>query len=113
MADDVLRPVDDTARALARRLLRAASRAALASLEPQTGWPYGSLVTVAATLEGMPLLLVSGLSLHTRALAADPRCSLLLDAPGAGDPLANPRLTVFGRAEFLDRNDEVGRRARQ
>jgi putative heme iron utilization protein len=113
MADDVLRPVDDTARALARRLLRTAFRGALASLEPQTGWPYGSLVTVATTLEGRPLLLVSSLSLHTRALAADPRCSLLLDAPGAGDPLAHPRLTIFGRAEFLDRNEDDGRQARR
>jgi len=113
MAGDVLRPVDDRARTLAKRLLRTASRAALASLEPQTGFPYASLVTVAATLEGKPLLLVSGLSLHTRALAVDSRCSLLLEAAGNGDPLANPRLTIFGRAEFLDRNDEGGRQARQ
>ncbi|HZH07773.1 MAG TPA: pyridoxamine 5'-phosphate oxidase family protein [Lautropia sp.] len=113
MVNDVLRPVDDTARTLAKRLLRTASRASLATLEPQTGWPYGSLVTVATTLDGRPLLLVSTLSLHTRALAADPRCSLLLDEPGTGDPLAKPRLTIFGRAEFLDRESEPGVQARQ
>jgi len=110
---DVLRPVDGAARILAKRLLRTAARAALASLEPQTGFPYASLVTVATTLDGRPLLLVSGLSLHTRALAVDPRCSLLLEGSGGGDPLANPRLTIFGRAEFLDRNGDAGGQARQ
>jgi heme iron utilization protein len=111
--DDVLRPVDAAARVLARSLLRTASRAALASLEPATGWPYGSLVTVATTLDGRPLLLVSGLSLHTRGLAGDPRCSLLLDSTGPGDPLAHPRLTIFGRSVFLDRDDPSGRHARE
>ena len=113
MTDDVLRPVDDQARALARRLLRSALRIALASSEPQTGWPYVSLVTVATTMEGAPLLLVSGLSQHTRALAADRRCSLLFDTTGPGDPLAHPRLTVFGQAHFLDRATEEGRAARE
>jgi putative heme iron utilization protein len=131
MADDVLRPVDDAARSLAKRLLRSASQAALASLEPQTGWPYASLVTVATALDGTPLLLVSGLSLHTRALAGDGRCSLLLAGhapgplpaspapgplltnPGPGDPLAHPRLSVFGRARFLGRDTQERGRARQ
>lgn len=106
MADDVLRPVDDAARALAKRLLRSAARAALASLEPDTGWPYASLVTVATALDGAPVILVSGLSLHTRALAEDARCSLLAAATGAGDPLAHPRLTIFGRAKFLSRDSD-------
>jgi len=113
MADDVLVPADAAALALSRRLLRTASRASLATLEPDTGWPYASLVTVASTLEGMPLLLVSSLSLHSRALAADPRCSLLVDTAGPGDPLAHPRLTVFGRAEFIDRSRAEGVRLRQ
>ena len=105
--------MDEAARILAKRLLRTASRAALASLEPQTGFPYASLVTVATTLDGSPLLLVSELSLHSRALAVDARCSLLLEAGGSGDPLANPRLTIFGRAQFLDRGGDAGGQARQ
>lgn len=93
--------------------MRTAVRAALASSEPAGGWPYASLVTMATSLDGAPLLLVSGLSLHARALRADPRCSLLLDTTGAGDPLAHPRLTVFGEAGFLDRDSTAARHARQ
>lgn len=113
MADKLLRAVDGEARALAKRLLRTASRAALASLEPQTGWPYSSLVTVATTLDGALLMLLSGLSAHTKALADDPRCSLLLADVGQGDPLAHPRLTVFARAEFLSRDREGHQQVRQ
>lgn len=109
MAIDVLRPPDDELRAVARRLRRAAATATLATLEPASGWPYASLVTVASTLDGSPLLLLSGLSHHTRALAADPRCSLLFTQAGSGDPLAHPRLTVFGRACFLEAGDELAR----
>jgi putative heme iron utilization protein len=112
VAVDVLRPVDEQARALARRLLRSGVRAALASSEASTGWPYASLITVATALDGAPLLLVSGLSVHARALRAEPRCSLLFDTTGAGDPLAHPRLTVLGEARFLARDSEDGSHAR-
>jgi putative heme iron utilization protein len=110
---DVLRPVDAQARALAKRLLRSGLRAALASSEPGTGWPYASLVTLASTLGGAPLLLLSDLALHAASLRHDPRCSLLFDASGAGDPLAHPRLTVFGEARFLERGSDEASRARR
>ena len=113
MADDVLRPVDDRARALAKRLLRSATRAALATSEAGTGWPYASLVTVATALDGAPHLLVSDLAAHARSLRADTRCSLLFDSSGVGDPLAHPRLTVFGEARFLERGSEEAGRARR
>ena len=113
MADDVLRPVDDQARSLARRLLRSASRAALATNESGSGWPYASLVSVATALDGAPLLLVSDLSAHARSLRADARCSLLFDSIGAGDPLAHPRLTIFGEARFLDRASDESNRVRR
>jgi putative heme iron utilization protein len=42
------------------------------------------------------------LSLHTRALLAEPRASLLLGEPGPrGDPLTHPRITLQVVAEFL------------
>ena len=113
MAADVLRPVDDDLRAIARGLRRGATTATLATLEQSSGWPYASLVTVASALDGSALLLLSGLSHHTKALTADPRCSLLFAKTGAGDPLAHPRLTVFGRARFLEVGTEEHAHARR
>jgi heme iron utilization protein len=113
VADDVLRPVDGTSRALAKQLLHDATRAALATSEAGTGWPYVSLVTVATAPDGAPLLLVSDLAAHARSLRDDPRCSLLFDSIGAGDPLTHPRLTVFGEARFLDRAGEEAAEARR
>jgi heme iron utilization protein len=101
--EQTLRPVDDEARALARRLVRASGHASLAAIEPGTGFPLASRVSVATDFEGRPILLVSDLSVHTAALRADPRCSLLLGEPGGGDPLRHPRVTVIGRARLLAR----------
>lgn len=84
----------------ARSIIRAALKAALASQESGTGYPYASLVTVAFRPDGTPLLLLSRLAVHTRNLMADARASLLFDASdGAGDPLAGGRVTVVGRMQ--------------
>jgi heme iron utilization protein len=51
-----------------------------------------------------PLLLLSGLSHHSKALALDPAASLLVGEPGErGDPLTHPRLTLLGRVERADK----------
>ena len=100
---DVLRPTDDEAIRLARTLMRAARHGAIAVLDPETGGPLASRVGVASDADGAPLILVSGLSAHTRAIDADPRCSLLLGDPGKGDPLAHPRITLICRAVVLEK----------
>ena len=94
----LLQAVDEETRALARQLLRPARHGALAVLRPEDGHPTASRVLLATDFSGRPLLLVSGLSLHAGALAADPRCSLLVGREGKGDPLAHPRMTVFAIA---------------
>jgi hypothetical protein len=103
---DPIRPTDDEARALARRLMAGARHGALGVLDPASGGPLVSRVAVGLR-DGAPLILVSSLALHARALRADPRCSLLLGEPGddgrRGDPLAHPRLTLVGRAEGADK----------
>ncbi|MCE7026728.1 HugZ family protein [Jiella avicenniae] len=101
----VLRPVDDEARQLARSLLRAARDASLAVLRPGDGWPAASRTLVATDFVGRPVILVSSLSLHAAALAADGRCSLLVGRVGKGDPLAHPRMTVFAKARPLDESE--------
>lgn len=110
---DLLQPVDDKVRTLARRLLGEARFGALAVLEPGGGHPFASRTAVATDADGAPLMLMSELSAHTAALRADARCSLLLGEPGSGDPLAHPRITVIGLARPLDRDTEAGHRARE
>lgn len=112
-APQVLRPVDDKAIELARQLLRGTSTGSLAFIDPASGSPAASLVTVATTPAGAPLILISALSAHTRALRANPACGLLLCREGAGDPLAHPRISVQARARFLERDSAEAQNARR
>jgi putative heme iron utilization protein len=93
---------DFDAAATAKTLLRTTRAGALATNDPKSGFPLTTLVNVATDVDGAPLLLLSGLSLHTRNLAADGRASLLLAETGKGDPLAHPRLSVVGRCARVD-----------
>jgi hypothetical protein len=108
-----IRPTDDEARALARRLVRSARYGALAVAEPGTGHPLASRVATATDMDGAPLVLVSTLAAHTGALLADPRCAILLGEPGKGDPLAHPRITVAARALKIERDGAAHARARR
>jgi putative heme iron utilization protein len=102
----------------ARRVLRLAATGALATLDAK-GAPFASLVTVATTPAGEPILLLSKLAVHTQNLARSELASLLLVAPGGegGDPLAGARLTLTGsvgryddptlRRRFLARHEEA------
>jgi heme iron utilization protein len=84
-------------RLVAKKLLRTVRAGALATIDRNTGHPFGSLVNIATDSDGSPLILISRLSSHTANLEADGRASVLLAAGGKGDPLAHPRLTVLGR----------------
>jgi heme iron utilization protein len=98
----ILRETDEVARAQARTFLRESAHGALATLEPGTGWPLASRVSLAVDVDGVPLILISRLSAHYGALQGDARCSLLLgqtDAKNRGDPLRHPRITVLCLAE--------------
>jgi putative heme iron utilization protein len=102
----------------ARKVLRLAATGSLATLN-EDGSPFASLVTVATSAAGEPVLLLSRLAVHTGNLLRDGRASLLLVGPGgeAGDPLAGARLTVSGavvrddeptlRRRFLARHEEA------
>jgi putative heme iron utilization protein len=98
---DVLQPVDDAARRLAKTLVRTARYAALATIDPADGAPSVSRVSLATAMDGAPVFLISRLSSHFTNLEADSRCSLLVGEPGKGDPLAYPRMTLIGTAECL------------
>lgn len=94
-------PMDTSARDT-RELMRSARKASLATLQKGTSAPYVSLVTVATTFEGAPILLLSDLAVHTHNLKADPRASLLFDGTdAAGDPMAGGRVTVMGKLALI------------
>ena len=91
----------------ARSLVRLSSKGALATLEPPSGAPYASLITLATEADGSPVFLISTLARHTRNLVQDPRAAILLDGTGSGradggDPLQGARLTLSGRPERTD-----------
>lgn len=111
-ADSVIRPTDEDARRLARTLARGSRFGALAVLEPSTGHPFCSRVLIGTDADGVPVMLSSMLATHTRAVLADPRCSLLVGEPGKGDPLAWPRLTILAEAERVESDTESYSRIR-
>ena len=113
MEKDPTLPVDDEARHLAKKLMRTARSGALATNGADEGMPFASLVQVGTDLDGSPVILTSQLSVHTRLLAADPRCSLLLSAIGKGDPLAHPRLTLLARAQRLEPGSDTAQAVRR
>lgn len=90
----VLRETDEQARDQARELIVTARFAAMAVIDPQTGYPNSSRVLTATDPASLPVVLVSRLAAHTKALLESPRCSLLFGEPGKGDPLAWPRISL-------------------
>jgi len=99
-------PQDDfqSPKALGRLILREALFGSLAT-EGEGGYPYVSLVGVAALSDGTPLMLLSNLARHTINIRKDPRVSLLLtEKPQAEDPLQAARLTVTGRVAPVEKN---------
>lgn len=105
----------------ARRLIRRVRSGALAtSLPPQFGHsstpplqrdssnsvpstPFASLVTVAPAADLSPLFWLSAIAQHSRNLAHDPRCSVLLAGPPTTpNPQTAPRVTLSGTAARID-----------
>jgi putative heme iron utilization protein len=96
---------------VAKSLLRRCRQGALATLMAGTGDPYCSLVNVAASPDGSPLLLISRLALHTRNILGDARVSLMLDERASGDPLEGSRIMLAGHAEQVTEAErELARR---
>jgi putative heme iron utilization protein len=99
--------VNETA-GLARGMVRAALKGALATVQKGSGHPYASLVLVATDADGAPILLISKLALHTQNLAADSRASLLIDATGTeASPMEGARVTLIG--EMVPASSETAR----
>ncbi len=97
VTEDTRSTLAPTAAYEARLVLRAARSACLATSD--AGQPFASLITPATAADGSVLMLLSGLSPHTRHLRSEPRCSVLVMGAAAGpNPQTAPRLSVIGAA---------------
>ncbi len=101
-----IRETNDEARKLGKQLLKEASFAALATLEPGSGRPLVSRVAFGLDGSGQPISLMSTLANHTKALMETAACSLLVGEPGKGDPLAHPRLTLQATAARFEKGSQ-------
>lgn len=97
---------------LTRSLLGRSRNGALATLMAGSGDPYCSLVNVASTPDGAPILLISRLALHTKNILNDARASLMLDERAPGDPLEGARIMLAGTAEEAEGDDVATLRRR-
>ena len=95
----LIQPVDDAARQEVQKMIDSARHGALSMVDPGTGEPMVSLVGLAIDDDGRPTFLSSSLSGRNRALEEDGRASLLINQPVRGDPLAQPRLSIYGTVE--------------
>lgn len=83
--------------AQARLLIAQAKSASLATITE--GAPFAALVTPAFLPDLSAILLLSELSPHTRHLAANPACALLLiGQPSTDNPQTAPRICLSGAA---------------
>ena len=79
------------------KLLRASRAATIATVSD--GQPFASLITPASAPDRSLLMLLSGLSPHTRHLRADQRCSVMvMGTPTGPNPQTAPRLSLTGTA---------------
>jgi len=63
----------------------------------QPGFPFGSVMPYGLDADGRAIFLISTMAMHTQNLQADPRSSLLVTQPDAGnDPLGAARVTLVG-----------------
>lgn len=95
----------------ARCLLRGAAYCVLAT--QRDGQPFAALVTPAFTPEMSALLLLSGLSEHTRELMGEPRCALIaVGQPAGPNPQTAPRAILTGRAAPVPPEEAAALKAR-
>ena len=102
MTKDPVRATTGDARDTARQMLAPMRHAVLAVNDPATGHPHLSRISSQIDGTGVPVALLSGLAIHSRVLATDPRAGLLVEIQGdKGDPMTWPRLSLQVRASVI------------
>jgi len=96
----------------ARELLAQTRAAALGSINSD-GSPLVTLVAVATTEDGAPLLLLSQIAAHTQNLLREPRVSLLIEGTSDDDdPMTVRRLSLNGQIVALDEDQIISAKPR-
>jgi len=72
------------------------------------GYPFGSVAPFCLDREGLPLLLLSHLAQHSKNLAENPHCGLLVGDDGGDDPQQQARLSAMADCEPLAADDDDG-----
>src|SRR3954453_16742632 len=85
-----------------KKLLREGRSGALATLMAGSGDPYCSLVNMATSADGAPLLLNSRLDVQTKNNLADPEVSVMIGERNEADPLQGARIMLMGNAAATD-----------
>ncbi len=100
----------ETDAALALDLIRTARTGTLCVVDTE-GAPYGALVNVGHNQDAQPVLLISELARHTKALRINPKASLAITGPipVEGDPLTGLRVTLAGEMREIKSADVAAR----
>lgn len=82
----------------ARALVRAGHVGTLSTAMADDGSPYGSVMPYVPDHRGRPLFLSAGIAVHTANMEAAPAAGLLVAEAAGGDPQAEARVSLLGRA---------------
>jgi len=106
---DKINPVHETsdeALGLAAKLLGETKYASLAVNETGTDFPLVSRVAACFSQDTGVFFAASDLSVHSKCLTGDPKCSMMLGEPGKGDGLAYARMTLVAETARMSNDDE-------
>ena len=103
---DPVRKTDKEAFELTKNLLDQTKYASLAVNDMASDFPLVSRVAACYSAKTGLFFAGSDLSLHSKSLAKDNKCSLMLGEPGKGDGLAYARITFVGEATRMANDDD-------
>lgn len=105
MENDVIKPNHAE---MAKSLLKQTFNGFLSTIHHRSGYPYGSVISIAMNDIGQPFTLISTLAEHTMNIQADNRCSILVqEKQGKGDNLALARMTLVGHLLKVEKKKEL------
>ncbi len=101
-----VRKTDDEAIKLTENLLAETKYASLAVNDMASEFPLVSRIAACFSPKTGLFFAGSDLSLHSKCLVQDQKCSLMLGEPGKGDGLAYARITFVGETSRMANDDE-------